>query len=265
MRWRQTFTPKFVGHTSQPIENIWNTSVDYRRVYSEVYAPHQYEVCHVDGQTCWPQLTKDVDCAALMRDYRALLETYVPVVPGPREIPAAQRDEFLLNNWTLLSPMYMAQMSHSAHAPVPVWTSDTIKDFVQKAEARVAVGGYGWAALPIYTALDCHPVTGLQGAVFGTENPWVEALLFTFGKSSLCGSESVFEQMHCRACFPRSWRPVHDLGFEILVACLMNSLNRRHLHHNNRVSFYYFPHSQPSSSEATAVGEGCTEWGAGQC
>jgi hypothetical protein len=80
--------------------------------------------------------------------------------------------------------MYRAQMSHAPTAEVPVWTQDTIKDVMAKTKARVPVGSYGRASLPVYQALDCHGVKGLQGAVFGTEIPWLEGMLFAYGESA---------------------------------------------------------------------------------
>jgi hypothetical protein len=55
---------------------------------------------------------------------------------------------------------------------------------LEKAKARLPVGPYNQASMPIYQALDCHPVKGMKGAVFGSEAPWLEAMLFAAGE---CG------------------------------------------------------------------------------
>lgn len=164
--------------------------LDYRRVIRDVYEPAQYAVCPLNRAAgdsssqhlCWPQLTKQVDCAGLFNEYLHVLETHQPVLPGPNQLPADQKDEFLLQNYTQLSSMYRSQMSHAPTAEVPVWTSETIQSFVEKTKARVAVGSYNQASWPIYQALDCHAVKGLKGAVFGTEIPWLEGMLFAYGK-----------------------------------------------------------------------------------
>lgn len=161
-------------------------ALDYRRVAKEVYEPANYALCptaYSNGrEQCWPQLTTPVDCVALFNDYLHVLETHQPVFPGPSQLPADQRDTFLLQNYTKLTSMYFGQMTHAPSAEVPVWTLDTIKDVMAKTKARQAVGSYNVASMPIYQALDCHAVEGLRGAVFGTEIPWLEGMLFAYGE-----------------------------------------------------------------------------------
>jgi hypothetical protein len=163
---------------------VLTSALDYTSAFHQVYQPHSYAVCPPpEGhQPCWLQLSKEVDCAALFDDYQKVLETHVPVFPAPRDLPQHLRDEFLLYNFTKISTFYFPQLSHAPNAEVPVWTNDTLKEYIIKAKARVQVGGYNKASLPIYQALDCHPVQGLTGAVFGTEKPWLEGMLFASGE-----------------------------------------------------------------------------------
>lgn len=65
---------------------------------------------------------------------------------------------------------------------VPNWTEAMFDPLVDAARARRHVGHYGNVCFHIYQALDCHPISGFSGAVFGTEAPWLEAILFAFGK-----------------------------------------------------------------------------------
>lgn len=155
----------------------------YTDAIQKVYHPRNYAVCTpADGtKPCWLQLAKAVDCATLLNEYESTLKTHVAVFPPPRDIPSHLRDEFLLNNFTELRSYYLKQEDRSPNVTVQVWTMDTIKDFMQRTKAGLDVGHYGTGMMPSYQALRCHPVQGLAGAVFGTERPWLEGMLFALG------------------------------------------------------------------------------------
>lgn len=160
--------------------------MDYRDVYCEVYEPQGYTVCPTSTSNiqCWLPLAKSVDCKLLFDDYLHVLNHHTPVFPAPRELKAGEEGDFLLGGYTILSSLYFAQLSHAPNAPAPVWTADSIRNFTVQAQARQPMGAYGHGALNVYQALDCHPVKGLRGAVFGSETPWLEAILFVYGKIS---------------------------------------------------------------------------------
>jgi hypothetical protein len=165
----------------------------YSKAIQQVYQPRNYSVCTpANGtMTCWLQLRKEVDCATLFDEYEATLKTHVPVFPPPKELPSHLRDEFLLQNLTRLRSYYFKQADYSPDATVQVWTLDTIKGFMQKAKKGHAVGHYKKGMLTIYPAIHCHPIEGLAGAIFGTEAPWLEGLLFALGELQIWMSWAV--------------------------------------------------------------------------
>jgi hypothetical protein len=117
---------------------------DYTSAIQQLYQPRGYTVCKLPDATipCWLPLATEVDCATLFDEYAKTLKTHAPVFPTPRELPSHLRDEFLLNNFTQLSSFYVRQPDYAPDATVPVWTQDTIKDFMQRAKAGLAVGHY---------------------------------------------------------------------------------------------------------------------------
>jgi hypothetical protein len=176
---------------------------DYRAVFAEVYAPRHYSVCKTaKGPTCWPRLQVAVDCQQLFAEYGRILHAHVPVAPAPRQLPAGQEAEFLLNGYSLLSESYHAEPNWAPGAAVVEWKADYIQGLVQEAKSRKSPFGiYGNEVQHMYAAIECHGIKGLHGAVFGTEEPWVEAILFAHGK---------FKQQACPSMLLSGDRTVSD-------------------------------------------------------
>jgi hypothetical protein len=168
-------------HVAHVGSAAWGYS--YARAIQTVYHSKGYTLCALSMESCWLQLARTVDCAAMFNDYIETLQKHIPLYPTPKELPSHLRDEFLLQNLTLLSSFYTPQPDYAPDAAAPVWTQDTIKGFMQQTAARMPVGHYGKASMPLYQALTCHPVAGLEGAVFGSEIPWLEGLLIASGGS----------------------------------------------------------------------------------
>lgn len=158
--------------------------MDYRNAYKDVYKPANYTVCegkHVSE--CWPRLHKVVDCRRLFDEYEHLLANHVRVHPPPKQLAAGQEQAYLLNGYTSLKSVYYLQESHAPDAEVPIWTAEYIGGMAKEAKARKpSLGNYGESVQHVYLALDCHPVQGLHGAVFGTQYPWVESVIFAWGR-----------------------------------------------------------------------------------
>jgi hypothetical protein len=179
----------FVGQTLVPLDSqpasILVQYLNYDDAVQKVYRPLNYTVCPALVQQnvqCWLRLTRAANCNKLFSDYIRTLRTIKPILPPPRQLDPSLRDTFLLHGFTALSKWYLADFSLGAN--VPIWTDSTIKAMVDKANQRQQVGQYGNDCFSIYHALDCHPVEGLTGAVFGTTLPWIEAILFAFGRHS---------------------------------------------------------------------------------
>lgn len=170
--------------------------LDYSKVYSAVYLPANFSTClqaaglvGIRAPQCWLRLQTKVNCQQLFKDYLGLLTSHVPVFPSPSTLPEQRKQDFLLNGFTQLSSYYIAQPDYAPGAAVPVWDAAYVNSLVKQAEARASpFGNYGGSVGHIYQALDCHPVKGQTGAVFGSEHPWVEAVLFAFGKHTHCTS-----------------------------------------------------------------------------
>lgn len=168
-------------------------ALDYRPVVQAVYSANNFSVCvpaSADKPQCWLQLSVKVQCQELFKEYLRLLQHHQPKYPPPKEIRSEDKAVFLLNGYTQFKEMYVQQQDYAPDAEVPVWHKTMLSGWIEKVKARQPVGHYGEDSVSIYQALDCHPVKGSAGVVFGTEAPWLEAILFAYGECS------------CRFCAP---------------------------------------------------------------
>lgn len=161
--------------------------LDYTDVNSNLYSLANYTVCprqHPSNvAVCWPRLHKAVNCRRLFDEYEQSLRNHVRVYPPPKDLKPGYEQEFLLNGYTVLTSLYFQQEEYAPDAQSPIWGAAFIADMVAAAKARKpSLGIYGEAVQDVYRALDCHPVSGTHGAVFGTEVPWIEAVLFAWGE-----------------------------------------------------------------------------------
>lgn len=147
---------------------------------STLYDALGYSEC--PGSQCWLRLEKSVDCEAAFDEYLHTLQTYTPVFPAPKHLDPALRDEFLMQGLAQTQEFYINEAAWSPDAEVPVFDMPMFTELLNKAEARQPVGHYFDSSLNVYSALDCHPIVNQTGGVFGTEAPWLEAILFAYGE-----------------------------------------------------------------------------------
>jgi hypothetical protein len=164
-------------------------ALDYRHIYGAVYSPLGYSACAVpaasSGVLCWLPLHKPVDCKTLFTQYSQQLQQHKPVFPPPEKLPAGQQGEFLLQGAAQLSPYYIQQSDYAPDASV-TFNLTQFQELHKAAASRLFLGHYDNACFTVYQALDCHPINGSRGAIFGTELPWLEAILSAFGECG-CG------------------------------------------------------------------------------
>lgn len=167
-----------------PTGSLLVQALDYRAIVRTVYRPNNFSVCVPASDTpqCWLQLSTTVQCQDLFKEYLQLLEQHQPVFPPPRGIRMQDKATFLLNGFTTFRNLYIQQQDYAPDADIPVWNQAMLDAWMHKVKLRQPVGHYFTDSLSIYQALDCHPVKGSTGAVFGTEVPWLEAILFAYGE-----------------------------------------------------------------------------------
>jgi len=172
--------------TSAGQTTLQTQCLDYRGAYEQIYRPQNLSACQAPASVghvqCWPLLAKDVNCESLFTEYIYVLQHHQPLFPPPKQMLAEYKDMYLLKGLAHFKEFYFEQSSHAPDAKVPVWTESMLNPLVELARSRKQMGSYPRAIFSIYEALDCHPIGGLSGAVFGTDVPWAEAILFAFGK-----------------------------------------------------------------------------------
>jgi hypothetical protein len=103
--------------------------------------------------------------------------------PPPRAIPEALRDEFTQHGqMPQHQTMYFAQRYSGTTAARSVWKSETVEDMKARHLRGEQIGSYGLHEENALKAASIkYSILGRDGAVIGSEWPWVEAILFAHG------------------------------------------------------------------------------------
>ena len=98
-----------------------------------------------------------------------------------REIPATLRNGFTLNGTIEVTEYIFDQPYLGGNALSSVWTYHMVEDLKKKAAAREP--SFSYPNYPIYEALEKRTefIRGKRGLVIGSEMPWAEATLLSFG------------------------------------------------------------------------------------
>jgi hypothetical protein len=103
--------------------------------------------------------------------------------PPPRKIPSTHRDEFTQRGeLPQKRTIYIAQRYSGTTAAIPVWTPNRMKKLISEHKKGKQIGGYGlYEENALRDATQKYIIKGKDGAVIGSESPWVEAILFANG------------------------------------------------------------------------------------
>lgn len=98
-----------------------------------------------------------------------------------RDIPPTLRNEFTLNGTVKVTEYIFDQPYLGGNALSSVWTYDMVEDMKRKAAAREP--SFSYNNDPIYEALEKRAefIRGKRGLVVGSEIPWAEGTLLSFG------------------------------------------------------------------------------------
>ena len=111
----------------------------------------------------------------------------VPARYGPavEEIPQVLRDKFTQNGTVPVVNNFHDQAYLGGDAMVSLWTSQMVDQLIKDVRARKPEFNYD--NTPMYSLFDANPniVAGKRGVVVGSENPWLEAFLLTYGSSEV--------------------------------------------------------------------------------
>jgi hypothetical protein len=110
-------------------------ALDYGPVVEAVYRPNNFSVCSDKPIECWLRLSTVVDCQRLFYEYVHTLQHHKPVFPPPKELPADQKDVYLLRGFTHLEEVWVEQADHAPDALVPVWNQTMYNGLLQLAQA----------------------------------------------------------------------------------------------------------------------------------
>jgi hypothetical protein len=93
--------------------------------------------------------------------------------------------------------MYFAQRYSGKTASLAVWTREVLENMVARHLDGHRIGGYGlYEENSMKKAIHQFPIAGLDGAVIGSEHPWVEAIMFAGGARNVTTIEYGTIQTH---------------------------------------------------------------------
>jgi hypothetical protein len=107
--------------------------------------------------------------------------------PPPREIPVLLRDEFTqYGQLPGKSRMYIARRFAGTTAFTAVWETEQMIQLITRHKKGQRIGGYGlYEENSLKAACHKYSIQGKDGAVIGSETPWVEAIIFSGGANNI--------------------------------------------------------------------------------
>ncbi len=103
----------------------------------------------------------------------------------PKQIPPELKDRFTLNGLVPVIDDYWDNSDKEFFdSLIPNYTVENIDNFRQRIERREE-NYYFSTDTWLYAALDAYPVKDLDVVVFGSTQPWYEAMALTFGAKSV--------------------------------------------------------------------------------
>jgi hypothetical protein len=107
--------------------------------------------------------------------------------PPPRKIPSPLQDDFTQHGQMPgRSRRYYAQRFAGTTALTAVWEAEHMARLITQHKKGKRIGGYGlYEENSLRAASHDHSIKGKDGAVIGSESPWVEAILFASGANNI--------------------------------------------------------------------------------
>jgi hypothetical protein len=133
----------------------------------------------------FPQRDKTINCSYVMK--RMVLAKPATEWPPPREIPDPLQDEFTQHGQMPgKSKWYFARRFSGTTARTAVWKAEHMARLITQHKKGKRIGAYGlYEENSLKAAIYKYSIKGKDGAVIGSESPWVEAILFASGANNM--------------------------------------------------------------------------------
>jgi len=150
-----------------------------------------------EGKWGFHEIVKEINCSAMfLRQQHALPSS---IWPPPKAVPENLRAAFLMDSDRLgrISVSHEFYQQRQAGGGISGWSEEYVEDLIKKArtaEHRHEPAGYPGSSDTINDAISNFPVSGLEGAVYGSELPWVEAMVLSQGAAHVTTIE--YREIH---------------------------------------------------------------------
>ncbi|KAG2493802.1 hypothetical protein HYH03_008021 [Edaphochlamys debaryana] len=141
------------------------------------------------------------------------------VWPPPTAPPEALAFNYTLGSRVRVFDWYIVDGKGEDTSAAVEFPVSLVEAYLERAKGRSTEIGYGVQISSVYAALDAHPLTGAC-AVHGTQEPWVEGILFARNAKSVLTVE--YKNLKCtfpdhRCMMPPVWAQAVADGKEQLV------------------------------------------------
>ncbi|CAO4378147.1 unnamed protein product [Caenorhabditis nigoni] len=152
--------------------------VSLEELNEKVFKPYGYEIKKPTLPVPTLRMLNEPTCDVVFSEWLRISQEPQPDIP-PRQIPVDHANEFLLNNYTALSPWYFNDHSGQAGDHPRNW--DKISDLMKSSKIEIAAIAYRTESEAVYSAMSDHRLDGMSGFVVGSMQPWVEVMALQNG------------------------------------------------------------------------------------
>ncbi|PAV90959.1 hypothetical protein WR25_19908 [Diploscapter pachys] len=150
----------------------------YYTINEEVFKPNGFEIISASEPVPLLKNTKPKTCDQIFSSWLDIALEYVPPSYPAKSIPPELIPEFTMNGHAVLTQAYhndMAKPMPKIWNQIPAWLNLD----------PLTLSSYGAGGISVLHSIKYMNVTGMNGIVIGSVDPWVEVISLQIGANSL--------------------------------------------------------------------------------
>ncbi|PAV83356.1 hypothetical protein WR25_20011 [Diploscapter pachys] len=150
----------------------------YYTINEEVFKPNGFEIISASEPVPLLKSTKPKTCDQIFSSWLDIALKYNPPSSPPESIPLELIPEFTMNGHAVLTKGYhndMAKPMPKTWNQIPAWLNLD----------PLTLSSYGVGGISVLHSIKYMNVTGMNGIVIGSVDPWVEVIALQSGANSL--------------------------------------------------------------------------------
>ncbi|EGT57719.1 hypothetical protein CAEBREN_22877 [Caenorhabditis brenneri] len=155
--------------------------VTLQELNEKVFKQFGYEIKKPTLPVPTLRMLNEPTCDMVFSEWLRISQVPQPEIP-PKQLPVDHADEFLLNGYTALSPLYFNDHSKTGDHPRN-W--DKISDLIKLGKTEIAAIAYLAESESMYNAMNDYRLDEMSGFVVGSMQPWVEVMALKHGAKKI--------------------------------------------------------------------------------